>query len=68
MTHQLRCKSTLHGILSDDRKKLEVKCKRRKCGAAPGVVVLHTIDLETLDVTTRRFHEPSATPERKSTP
>jgi hypothetical protein len=60
MAIELRCGGTLHGILQDDGKHLEVKCKRRTCGARPGVVVLHTISLETGKVTsTSRFTEPS---------
>jgi hypothetical protein len=59
MVTELRCGGTMHGILSDDRKHLEVKCKRRTCGAKPGVVVLHTLSLETGRVVkTSRFNEP----------
>lgn len=59
MPKELRCGGTLHGILSDDGKHLEVKCKRRSCGARRGVVVLHTIDLESGKVVkTSRFSEP----------
>lgn len=60
MTTELRCDGNLYGILSDDHKTLEVKCKRRKCGFAPGVVVLHTLSIETGKViTTRRFQDPA---------
>lgn len=60
MAIELRCNGTLHGILLDDGKHLEVKCKRRSCGAQRGVVVLHTISLETGKVTsTKRFTEPT---------
>jgi hypothetical protein len=60
MTTELRCGGTLHGILSDDGKYLEVKCKRRACGAGKGVVVLHTLSLSTGKVTsTKRFAEPT---------
>lgn len=59
MPKELRCAGTLHGILSDDHKHLEVKCKRRSCGARKGVVVLHTISLDTGKVVkTSRFAEP----------
>lgn len=55
---ELRCEGTLHGILTDLRW-LEVKCKRRSCGAARGVVVLHTIDVTTGRVTqTKRYSDP----------
>lgn len=60
MTTQLRCEGTLYAVLSDDHLSIEVKCKRRKCGYAPGIVVLHTILLETGQVTsTKRFKEPN---------
>jgi len=59
MPTELRCNGTLYGILSDDRTTIEVKCHRRKCGYAPGVVVLHTLSLETGQViSTQRFKEP----------
>lgn len=59
MTIQLRCEGTLYGVISDDHKTIEVKCKRRSCGYASGVIVLHTLSLETGQVTsTRRFREP----------
>lgn len=59
MTTQLRCEGNLYGVLSDDHLTIEVKCKRRSCGAAPGVIVLHTIELATGQVKeTKRFREP----------
>lgn len=59
MTIQLRCDGTLYGVLSDDHKTLEVKCKRRSCGASSGVIILHTLSLKTGQViSTRRFKEP----------
>jgi len=62
MATELRCEGNLYGILSDDHKTIEVRCKRRGCGAAPGVVVLHTISLESGEVTdTKRFREPPKT-------
>ena len=55
----LRCPGTLHGILSDDHVMLEVKCKRRVCGARPGVIVLHTFNVVTgCLVDTKRYAEP----------
>lgn len=60
MTTELRCEGTLFGVISDDLKTIEVKCKRRKCGHRPGVVVLHTLSLETgKEVSTRRFADPA---------
>lgn len=59
MATELRCEGTLYGVISDDYQTIEVKCKRRKCGFAPGVVVLHTILLQTGQVIdTQRFREP----------
>jgi len=60
MATSLRCDGTLYGVISDDRKSIEVKCKRRKCGYMSGVIVLHTLSLETGQViSTRRFKEPT---------
>ena len=56
---ELRCNGTLHGIVDTANMTIEVKCKRRTCGAASGVVVLHTISLTTGEVVeTKRFAEP----------
>ena len=67
MAIELRCSGTLHGILSDDHTELEVKCKRRACGAAPGIVVLHTIRLDTGRVAnTKRFAEPPSGKEKNN--
>jgi len=57
-TVDLRCEGTLYGRLTDDRW-LEVKCKRRSCGYAKGMVILHTIDIKTGQVVgTKVFAEP----------
>lgn len=63
---ELRCEYKLHGIISAG--KLEVRCDSRLCGKIPGVVVLHTIDLETGKVETTRYQEPpgSKVKERRS--
>lgn len=62
MATELRCEGNLYGILSDDHQTIEVRCKRRGCGAAPGVVVLHTILLSSGEVAdTKRFREPRDT-------
>ena len=62
MAIQLRCDGDLYGVLSDDHLTLEVKCKRRRCGAGPGVIVLHVISLAEGQagkvIQTRRFAEP----------
>lgn len=56
---ELRCNGTLHGIFDNETHTIEVKCKRRTCGAGPGVVVLHTISVDTGQVVeTKRFAEP----------
>lgn len=57
-TIDLRCDTTLHGRLTDNRW-LEVKCNRRACGYVKGMVLIHTIDIITGEVvSTRRFAEP----------
>lgn len=59
MAIELRCEGTMHGILDDDSSTLEVKCKRRGCGARPGVVILHTFDVKTGKlIGTQQFSEP----------
>lgn len=61
MATELRCEGNLYGVLDDDHKTLEVKCKRRTCGAKSGIIVLHTLSLETGQVvSTRRFKQPSS--------
>lgn len=59
MPTELRCNGNLYGILSDDRTTIEVKCKRRACGYAPGVIILHTLSFETgKELSTLRLKEP----------
>lgn len=50
----------MHGILDIEimQGNFEVRCDSRLCGKRPGVVVLHTIDLETGRVETRKFKSP----------
>ena len=60
MPTELRCNGTLYGIISDNGETIEVKCKRRGCGASADVVILHTILLKTGQVIeTKRFSQPS---------
>lgn len=55
----LRCDGTMHAKLDLDSHTLEVKCGRRRCGAGPDVVVLHTFNLSTGEmISTRRFANP----------
>jgi hypothetical protein len=57
-TIDLRCGTTLHGRLTDNRW-FEVKCKRRACGFRKGIVILHTIDITSGQVvSTKSFAEP----------
>lgn len=59
----LRCSNDLYGIYDTDNMTIEVKCKRRRCGARPGVVVLHEISLKEGQVgkvvSTKRFADPN---------
>lgn len=58
----VRCPNDLYGYFDADDLTLEVKCKRRRCGAQPGVVVLHKISLREGQigkvVSTKRFRDP----------
>jgi len=61
---ELRCKGVgegdLYGIYDPESHTLEVRCKRRRHGARPGIIVLHTIALLTGQVTkTREFKDPA---------
>lgn len=56
--HELRCGTTMHGRMLDERR-LEVKCKRRACGHIPGVVVLHVFDVTTGKlIETKKYADP----------
>lgn len=59
MPKELRCRSTMHGILDDEHSHLEVKCQRRACGHRSGVVVLHTFDLRDGSFTTKLYRNPT---------
>ncbi|AVR56918.1 hypothetical protein SEA_HUWBERT_46 [Microbacterium phage Huwbert] len=60
MATELRCNGTLFGIISDDGTTIEVKCNRRRCGHAPGLVVLHILSLTTgQELSTRVFKDPT---------
>lgn len=55
----LRCEGSLLGVMIDETH-IELPCKRRRCGKRPGVVVLHTLDITTGEVTrTRKFADPA---------
>lgn len=55
---ELRCQNKMHGILSDEGI-VEVKCDSRKCGARPGVIVLHRFSLaDGSPIETLRFKNP----------
>ena len=63
-TVELRCKGNaegdLYGIYDPDTQTMEVRCKRRRHGARPGIIVLHTISLLTGQVEkTREFKDPA---------
>jgi len=55
---ELRCdNSILFGVV--DGNVLEVKCRSSRCGAEPGVVVLHRFDLHTGKlIETRKYKNP----------
>lgn len=59
----LRCPQDMYGNFDDEELTLEVKCKRRRCGAGLGVIVLHKISLKEGQVgklvSTKRFADPN---------
>jgi hypothetical protein len=45
---------------------LDVKCRSSRCGAEPGIVVIHRFDIHTgMVIETRRFKDPGYTLRRK---
>lgn len=56
---ELRCNNDiLFGIL--DEGVLEVKCRSKRCGAGPGVVVIHGFDIESGKLLgTRKYRDPA---------
>lgn len=63
MPKELRCGGTMHGILSEDGRYLEVKCRRCSSRAGAGVVVLHTFDLHNKGKLskTEKYRDPAKT-------
>jgi len=57
---ELRCDNEIKfGELFEEDSVIEVKCRSRRCGAGPGIVVLHGFDLESGKLLgTRKFREP----------
>lgn len=62
---ELRCGNGIKfGELFPDREVVEVKCRSARCGARPGVIVIHSFDLITgRMVGTETFREPTLTVE-----
>jgi hypothetical protein len=63
-TTELRCKGQgegdLYGIYDSESHTIEVRCKRRRHGAKPGIIVLHTISLANGQVIkTAEFKDPA---------
>lgn len=63
-TTELRCKGEgqgdLYGVYDSESHTIEVRCKRRRHGARPGIIVIHTISLETGEpINTREFQDPA---------
>lgn len=59
MQRDLRCNMIKHAELVSPGV-IEVKCRSQRCGARPGVVVIHRFDTNNgeLIATTLRFKEP----------
>lgn len=57
---ELRCDNGVkYGELDLEDGTLEIKCRSRRCGHGPGVVVVHRFDLDSGKLLgTERFREP----------
>lgn len=45
-TIELRCDNCiLFGVLDVERKVIEFKCRSKRCGSGPGIIVIHRFDL-----------------------
>lgn len=56
---ELRCDGKLHGIVLKDGL-IEIKCRSNRCGARPGVTVLHSFDPLTGNlVETHKYQDPN---------
>ena len=60
---ELRCDNGIKfGELFPEDETLEVKCRSTRCGAGPGVIVIHSFDVRTGKmVGTETFREPAMT-------
>lgn len=56
----LRCDSGIkHGDLAVEEGVLEVKCRSKRCGHQPGIVVIHRFDVKTgALISTHKFTDP----------
>lgn len=59
---EVRCASgILFGKLDDDTTVIETKCRSKRCGHEPGVVVIHRFSSTTGELLdTQRFKDPTA--------
>jgi fructose 1,6-bisphosphatase len=64
---ELRCENGIKfGELFPVDEILEVKCRSTRCGAAPGLIVIHGFDVRTGKlVGTETFRDPAATQRRE---
>lgn len=66
MSEQLRCPNQiLFGELDHEDGVLEVKCRSKRCGAAPGKVILHRFSTHTGNfLETKVFRDPKQRKDR----
>jgi hypothetical protein len=63
---ELRCEGNLYGIYDPETHTIETRCKRRKHGAIPGIIVLHKISLATGEVVdTKKYKDAASAAQRK---
>lgn len=56
--NELRCPNGIKfGEMSDQF--LEVKCRSKRCGARPGVVVIHRFDHQGRFIETKQYRDPA---------
>jgi len=65
MSNELRCPNGIK-FAELSQEFIEVKCRSKRCGAGPGVVVIHRFTHEGSFIATQRFRDPAFREEVKT--